>query len=277
VERYSVLVHTYCLMTNHYHLILETPEANVSRAVQWLNVSYATYYNRRHQVSGHLFQGRFKGIVVEADECLNSLSRYIHLNPVRAKMTIHPWEYKWSSCRFFAGILQSPDWLETSTVLGNFGRRKTSAQRKYLEYMSQSYPSDPSRDCIGSSVLGSDSFVEWIKTTFLSESKGANEIPELKNLLPRPSVEKIVEHVGQYFGVPVQAILKRSAKNNQARDIAIYLSRQLRGHTGQALGEFFGKVSGAAITMRTKQMEKNILKNRKLKRDLTRLQKRIME
>ncbi|MCP4450846.1 MAG: addiction module toxin RelE, partial [Planctomycetes bacterium] len=180
VERYNVMIHTYCLMTNHYHLILETPEANLSRAVQWLNVSYATYYNRRHQVSGHLFQGRFKGIVVEADAYLDSLSRYIHLNPVRANLASDPWEYEWSSCRFFGGSLASPDWLETSRVLGNFGRRKKAAQRKYLEYVSQSNPFDPSRDCMSSSLLGSDSFVEWIKTTFLSESQGAGDIPELR-------------------------------------------------------------------------------------------------
>jgi len=273
--RYNVVVHTYCLMTNHYHLILETPEANVSRAVQWLNVSYATYYNRRHQVSGHVFQGRFKGIVVEADEYLNSLSRYIHLNPVRAKLAFNPWEYEWSSCRFFAGLLQPPDWLETSRVLGNFGRRKKIAQRKYLEYMSQSNPLDPSKDCMGSSLLGSDSFVEWIKTTFLSESQGAGEIPELKHLLPRPSVEKIVEHVGQYYNVSVGAIRKRSAKNNQARDIAIYMCRQLSGQTCQVLGEFFGKVSGAAITMRTKHMEEDILKSRKIERDLAKLEKQV--
>ncbi len=277
VERYNVVVHTYCLMTNHYHLILETPDANVSRAVQWLSVSYATYYNRRHQVSGHMFQGRFKAIVVEADEYLNSLSRYIHLNPVRAKMAAHAWDYEWSSCRFFAGITQTPDWLDTSRVLGNFGRRKRSAQRKYLEYMSQSNPYDPSEDCIGSSLLGSDSFVAWIKNAFLSESEGVGEIPELKHLTPRPSVEQIIEQVGEYYRVPVDTILKRAAKNNQARDIAIYLCRQLSGQTCQALGDFFGKVSGAAITMRSKHVEGRVLKSRTLRRDLAKLKKKVME
>jgi REP element-mobilizing transposase RayT len=273
VERYHVIVHTYCLMTNHYHLILETPEANLSRAVQWLNVSYAAYYNRRHQVSGHVFQGRFKGIVVEADEYLDSLSRYIHLNPVRANLSPHPWEYKWSSCRFFTGPLECPDWLETSRILGNFAGGRKAAQRKYLDYVSQSNPLDPSKDCMGSSLLGSDIFVAWIKATFLSEAQEAGEIPELKNLRPRPGAEEIVEHVGQYYDVPVDRILSRSAKDNQPRNVAMYLCRQLSGQTGKALGEFFGKVSGAAVTMRAKHVEQSILQSRKLKRDLVRLKK----
>jgi hypothetical protein len=142
--------------------------------------------------------------------------------------------------------------------------------------MSQSNLLDPSKDCMGSSLLGSDSFVEWIKTTFLSESQGAGEIPELRHLLPRPSVEEIVEHVGQYYKVPVGTIRKRSAKNNQARDIAIYLCRRLSGQTCRVLGEFFGKVSGAAITMRAKHVDEGILKSRKIERDLAKLEKQVM-
>ena len=86
VERFGIKIHTYCLMTNHYHVLVETPEANLSRAVQRVNVSYAAYFNRKRRRRGHLFQGRFKSILVDADEYLKHLSRYIHLNPLRAKM-----------------------------------------------------------------------------------------------------------------------------------------------------------------------------------------------
>ncbi|MFQ6673753.1 MAG: transposase, partial [Fidelibacterota bacterium] len=85
-EQYGIVVHTYCLMSNHYHLLMETPEANLSSAIQWLNVSYAVSYNRKHRRKGHLFGGRFKALLVDAEEYLTHLSRYIHLNPVRAKM-----------------------------------------------------------------------------------------------------------------------------------------------------------------------------------------------
>jgi REP element-mobilizing transposase RayT len=128
-KQYGIRIHTYCLMTNHYHLILETPQANLSRAVQWLNVSYASYYNRRHHYTGHLFQGRFKAILVEVDQYLESLSRYIHLNPVRAKMALHPWQYPWSSCRFFVNSSKPLQWLKVDRVLSGFGRSRKTASK----------------------------------------------------------------------------------------------------------------------------------------------------
>jgi putative transposase len=106
--QYGVLIHGYCLMTNHYHLILETPHGNLSRAVQWLNVAYAAYYNRRHRLCGHLFQGRFKAILLDASTYLEAVSRYIHRTPVRAKMVSDARKYPWSSCRYFVGPDKSP-------------------------------------------------------------------------------------------------------------------------------------------------------------------------
>ena len=119
---FGVRIHTYCLMTNHYHLVLETPEANLSRAMQWFNVSYAVYYNRRHHYAGHLFQGRFKAILIEADTYMESLSRYIHLNPVRVGVVQQAWTYRWSSCRYFVAAAKPPNWLDIQRVLTGFGR-----------------------------------------------------------------------------------------------------------------------------------------------------------
>jgi hypothetical protein len=277
VEQYGVLIHTYCLMTNHYHLILETPEANLSRAVQWLNVSYASYFNRRHRYAGHLFQGRYKAIVVEADEYLSSLSRYIHLNPVRAKMAVHPWTYAWSSCQFFVRSGQSPAWLTIDRVLSGFGRSKRTMRKRYVEYLSESDPLNPGEDIVGSSILGSDGFVEWIKTSFLSSARGKLEIPELNQLVPRASVESIVACVSQHFQTPEETIFQRGSKCNLARDIAIYLARELSGHSCQALGQMFGHVSGAAITMRHKHVQGKLTSNRRLKRDLQKLRRQMTE
>ena len=112
-ERYALIVHTYCLMGNHYHLLVETPEPNLSMTMQWLNVSYATYFNRKQDRNGHLFQGRFKAILIEADAYLNHLSRYIHLNPVRAGIVERPGQYRWSSYPAFVGEQISPKFLNT--------------------------------------------------------------------------------------------------------------------------------------------------------------------
>ena len=115
-ERFSILIHTYCLMSNHFHLLVETPEPNLSVAMQWINVSYATYFNRKHRRSGHLFQGRFKAILVDADAYLKHLSRYIHLNPVRANMVSNPEEYEWSSYAAYIGERKPPQFLETDLL-----------------------------------------------------------------------------------------------------------------------------------------------------------------
>ena len=103
VEHYGLKIHTYCLMTNHYHLLVETPEANLGRAIKWVNVSYAGYFNRKRQRCEHLFQGRYKAILVDADEYLKQLSRYIHLNPIRAKMVAELCSYPFSSYPAFIG------------------------------------------------------------------------------------------------------------------------------------------------------------------------------
>ena len=130
VERHEIKIHTYCLMTNHYHLLVETPQANLSRAINWINVSYAAYFNRKRHRRGHVFQGRFKSILVDADEYLKHLSRYIHLNPLRAKMVEALSAYTWSSYPAFIGKAKVPVWLESDWLLGLFckGRKKNTAR-----------------------------------------------------------------------------------------------------------------------------------------------------
>ena len=134
VDRFSIIIHTYCLMSNHYHVLIETPQANLGVAIQWLNVSYATYFNRKRQRSGHLFQGRFKALLIEADEYLKELSRYIHLNPVRANIVAKPQDYAWSSYPAFLKKNEGPEWLETGRILGYFGKRKKEAIKKYINF-----------------------------------------------------------------------------------------------------------------------------------------------
>ncbi|MDA3902779.1 MAG: transposase, partial [Desulfuromusa sp.] len=102
-ERYGAVVHAFCLMSNHYHLLLETPEGNLSQIMRHINGAYTTYFNMKRKRSGHLFQGRFKAILIEADEYLTELSRYIHLNPVRAGIVEKPEQYKWSSYMCYTG------------------------------------------------------------------------------------------------------------------------------------------------------------------------------
>ena len=174
---------------------METPEANLSVAVQWVNVSYAVYFNRKRQRSGHLFQGRFKAILVDADEYLKQLSRYIHLNPVRAKIADPLADYPWSSYRAFMGKEKTPNWLETKWLLSQFGRRKEDAIRSYKSFVEEvevDTHKNPHKDVVGGLILGDTGFVNWVKEAFLSVRDDEQEIPQIKKLKPKPSMETIV-------------------------------------------------------------------------------------
>jgi len=262
-------------MTNHYHLILETPEGNLSRALQWLNVSYAAYYNRRHHYVGHLFQGRFKAVLVDAGEYLESLSRYIHLNPVRAGITSCAWDYAWSSCRYFVGSQNPPDWLETNRILAGFGRHTRAAKQRYRAYLSEVDVPNPFEDVVGGSLLGPKGFVEWIGSTFLSGKKTDREIPRLKQLRPRPEVRTIVGEVAKYFEITPERLVICGRKRNVERDVAIYLSRELSGLSGQALGRYFGGISGANITMRANRIVQSLKNDRRLAKNIKLLRQKI--
>ena len=135
VERFNWLCHGYCLMTNHYHLVVETPDANLSKGMRQLNGLYTQASNRRHQRTGHLFQGRFKGILVDKDSYLLELTRYVVLNPVRAGMVKDPQAYEWSSYRAMVGQAPVPAWLATDGLLAQFGKRRSDARRRYGQFV----------------------------------------------------------------------------------------------------------------------------------------------
>ena len=139
VERFRVEIHAYVLIKNHFHLLLRTKEANLSRAIQWLSVSYSVWYNRRHQRSGHLFQGRFKSFLIENDRYFTAMCLYIHGNPLRAGIAERGSDYLWSSCQAYAGQKKGVSWLTTELVLGMYG----GSRRKFVEAQEASFEERP--------------------------------------------------------------------------------------------------------------------------------------
>jgi REP element-mobilizing transposase RayT len=140
VVGFGWLLHAYCLMPNHYHLVLETPEPNLSAGMHRLNFLTAQSFNRRHDVDGHLFQGRFHSPLVETEPHLIELSRYVVLNPVRAGLVGHPADWRWSSYRATAGLCPSPPFLTVDTVLGYFARDRAIASKAYEEFVVAALP-----------------------------------------------------------------------------------------------------------------------------------------
>jgi REP element-mobilizing transposase RayT len=279
VERYEIKVHTYCLMTNHYHLLVETPHPNLSQAIKWINVSYAAYFNRKRRRSGHLFQGRFKAVLIDADEYLKHLSRYIHLNPVRAGMVEHCKKHPWSSYPAFGGYAKRPEWLETNWVLSLFGKNEDKAKKNYrdfVESVQNQKLENPSKDIVGGVILGGVDFVNWVKQEILDKEPDVKERPQLRGLRPRPTLEDLISVVCKEFDCGRETIIRKGKKRNLARDLAIYLSRELTGETGVALGRYFGGISGAGIVVRHNHIANKIETDRKLKQRVNRIRNKII-
>jgi REP element-mobilizing transposase RayT len=157
VERYLWRCYAYCLMPNHYHLVVDTPQANLSRGMRQINGLYTQRYNRRHNRIGHAFQGRFKGILVERESHLLELARYVLLNPVRAGMVANPEDCRWSSLRATLGLAPAPAWLRPGAMVAPFGTRA-----RYLEFVREGIGAASPWEALRGALLGSDAFVERI-------------------------------------------------------------------------------------------------------------------
>ncbi|MBA4142854.1 MAG: transposase [Nitrosospira sp.] len=191
VARFGWLCHAYCLMDNHYHLLIETPKGNLSAGMRQLNGIYTQRFNRRHGRIGHVFQGRFKAILVERESYLLELCRYVVLNPVRAKMVQDPAEHGWSSYPAMIGAIVTPQWLYADWLLSQFGQNRAAARIKYAQFVAEGcdLPS-PWVALKGQVLLGADGFVESLLP--LIEKKGdLKEFPKAQRLAHRPELNII--------------------------------------------------------------------------------------
>jgi len=206
VSRYRWRCHAYCLMGNHYHLMIETPEANLTKGMRQLNGVFTQGSNRRHKRSGHLFQGRYKAIVVERESYFLELARYIVLNPVRAAMVKHPRQWVWSSYPAMIGKFAAPVWLTTDDLLAEFGKRRAGARPKYEEFITEGMGAETIwKDLKGQIYLGNDDFVEQMREKLGEREEDVN--------IPR---------VQQRGAVPKLSSIRRQYKNRDDAMLAAY-------------------------------------------------------
>ncbi|MDD2518259.1 MAG: hypothetical protein PHR72_08825, partial [Synergistales bacterium] len=216
----------------HFHLMVETPLGNLSWIMKHINGSYTTYFNVKHKRAGHLLQGRYKAVLVQADAYAAELSRYIHLNPVRAKMVSTPEEYRWSSCsRYLEGT--EPSWLSTGLVLGYFGTEDEDRRRNYRDYLYDAIGKesrDPLSDSVASTILGSDDFVRDIREKYLDGKENDRELPALRDLSRGPGVAEI------------KALSEEAFPENErlARMAGIYLCWRYSGAKLKEIGALYG-------------------------------------
>ncbi|MHB1086005.1 MAG: REP-associated tyrosine transposase [Thiobacillus sp.] len=176
-KRFNWVCHAWCQMTNHYHLLIETPEANLSQGMRQLNGVYTQRFNRAHARVGHVFQGRYKAILVERDSYLLELARYVVLNPLRAGMVKRLETWPWSSYLGTCGQAPAPEWLQTDWILAQFGRQRASAIRKYVEFVHEGarLPSVWTQ-LQGQIYLGSERFVKKVQAQ-IEKRPALDEIP----------------------------------------------------------------------------------------------------
>lgn len=252
-ERYGAVIHAYCLLSNHYHLLLETPTGNLSQIMRHINGAYTTYFNVKRKRAGHLFQGRFKAFLVEFNEYAQELSRYIHLNPVRAGMVERPEAYRWSSYQSYIGQSPAPKWLQMGAVLEYFGTLETESKKKYRDFvedlLGKEYDS-PLQNAFGTSVLGTPGFVEMITTTHLAEKVLARSVPEIRQFKAFPEPSEILKAAAR--------VMKGNEK--LARQIGMYLCHKYSGKKLREIGELFGVGETAIAEARrllTRKMEQD--------------------
>lgn len=194
VKRFNWILHAYCLMSNHYHLLIETPEKNLSRGMRQLNGIYTQQFNRRHNRVGHALQGRYKAILVDKDNYLLELCRYIALNPVRAGMVKGPREWQWSSYRDTAGYGKGISCLTKDWILLQFGRERGETAIRYREFVRAGLKAEsPWKEVKGQLYLGDESFIDKIKN-LIRGKETLTEIPKMQRCITKPSLEEIFKH-----------------------------------------------------------------------------------
>jgi len=190
-KRYHWLCHGYCLMDNHYHLIIETPDGNLSLGMRQLNGVFTQARNKRYNKTGHLFQGRYKAILIQKETHLLEVCRYVVLNPVRARMVEQPAGWAWSSYRATAGKEQPHPCLTKDWILGQFSRPRATAEKKYRQFVAWGIDKATIwTEVKGQAILGEDDFVDGL-VDHLKRHKDIPEIPKSQRYANRPELEKI--------------------------------------------------------------------------------------
>ena len=264
-QRYGAVFGAFCLMNNHYHLLLETPRGNLSEILHHINAGYTTYFNCRHKRTGHLLQGRFHSILVEKDSYVLELSRYIHLNPIRAGLVARPEEYPWSSYRYLISRRENLPYLCKETILSYF---RSNAAHEYQQFIQEGMKKDienPLNAAVASSILGSDDFVEWVKDTFIDQTAEQRDIPAHNALIRKPSIETIDQKVRQIIRDP-----------GLARRVSVFLCHGLSGCRLKEIGGYFS-LSESGVTLSAQRLKSLLKRDEDLHKTVEKLEMEIIQ
>lgn len=279
-DMFNIRVSSYCFMPTHYHLLVQTPDANLARCMRHINGVYTQWYNRRYGYEGTLFRGRYKSILIDADSYLLQLVRYIHRNPITAGLVEKLSQYPWSSHKGYISKAMKWDWLNKDFILSMLSSKSHQRIRRYNQFVNESDSEEINRFFNQKNVppiLGSEKFIDWIKGKFLEE-KSHMEVPASKML--SPNIAMIEELVCRFYQItPDRLLVVKRGTKNEPRDISIYLMRRLCGTPLLKIGAEFQLKKHSSVSSVLERTEKRLdtdrrFRNRfeKLKDMLTRSQ-----
>jgi len=257
-------------MPNHYHLLIETPRANLQKILHYLNSGYTNYFNVRRKRVGHLFQGRYRAILVEKDAYALELSCYIHLNPVRAHLVREPSGYPWSSYLAYIGVEERWGWLERGFILSQLSPNEREAQRRYEAFVKgrmRGILEDPLKKVVASTVLGTERFIEGVRGRFLKKGVVNRDVPALRKLSYWPGLPSIHRESERVFGKGTR----------ESRRVALYLSHQLSGLSLGEIGEYFGGIGPSGVSQNTRRVLINLERDKGFSERVQNLKRKFSE
>jgi REP element-mobilizing transposase RayT len=265
-DLFNINVAAFCLMPTHYHLMVQTPDANLSRCMRHLNGIYTQRYNVGHGCDGTLFRGRYKSILVDVDSYVLQLIRYIHRNPLKAGLVKRLDQYVWSSHKGYLSKAKKWNWLYKDFVLQMLTAQISSQIRIYKQFMAQEADEDLIRVFERKdlpSMLGSEKFISWVKDRFFKK-KLDKEVPASTELAP--DLNKIISEVSRYYGIrPATLKEVRRGIENEPRDVAMYLIRSMRSEPLMRVGADFGLNRYSSVSSVVMRVKTKLQKNRKFK------------
>ena len=265
-------------MPNHYHLMVQTPDANLSRCMRNLNGIYTQKYNMAHGCDGTLFRGRYKSILVDADSYVLQLVRYIHRNPLEAGLVKRLDRYPWASHKGYLSKAERWNWLYKGFILGMLTEDLNGQIQAYKQFMAQ--PQD--EDLVSAlqhqnqpSMLGTREFISWVKARFFRK-KIDKEIPASKTLAPE--LNRIISEVSRCYGIkPTELTAVRRGNENEPRDVAVYLIRAMRLEPLMKIGAGFGLTRYSSVSSVVARVKTKLQKDRKFKERLANIENNILK
>ena len=257
-EMWNIRVAAYCLLPNHYHMLVQTPDANISRSMRHLNGVYTQRYNNRHQCDGQLFRGRYKSILIDTDSYLLQAVRYIHRNPLKAGLTDKLDAYPWSSHKGYISVAKKWEWLHKNHVFSMLSKNRKDWLRYYRRWVSVDTDDEVSQKINGAKwpvCLGPQAFVDRIKEQY-GKGEIKRDVPKSRELLP-DRIRIIEEVCSAYDTTEGEILTMHRGKRNEARNAAIYIMRKVRRETLKEIGLQFEIDNDSTVIDRVKKKLEN--------------------